>query len=147
MSNFEEKSDTRQAALFGSELEHPGCLDVDTAVRAALAGLFKGGFSREAIAERMSHLVGREVTVAMLDTYTADSKRNHRFPAAWIPALCAATGDARLLQYLVQRTGYRMISQEEEQLLELGRMFLEQQVATRKLSDVTETLVAGRISR
>jgi hypothetical protein len=76
----------------------------------------KGQKSRELIAEEMSHLIGTEITVAMLNAYTATSKRLHRFPAAWIPAFCTATGDSRLLQYLSQRTGFRMITERRTEV-------------------------------
>lgn len=148
MSNFEEKSDSRQQGeLFEGEFSVAGCLDVDTIVRNAITAAFKGQKSRERIADEMSHLVGTEITVVMLNAYTATSKRLHRFPAAWIPAFCTATGDSRLLQYLTQRTGFRMITNEEQKYLELGRKLVEQQIATRDLTASAEALIAERHAR
>jgi hypothetical protein len=144
MSKFEQNIGTQQGELFAGEFAIAGCLDCANAVRSTLTAAFKGEKSREAIAEEMSHLIGTEITVAMLNTYTAESKRLHRFPAAWIPAFCTATGDSRLLQYLVQRTGYRMITEEEAKYMVLGRKLVEQQLATRELNAATEAILAER---
>ncbi len=57
--------------------------------------------SREQIAEEMAALVETDVTVHMLNSYTANSKQAVRFPAAFVPAFCCVTGDDRLQRMLL----------------------------------------------
>jgi hypothetical protein len=65
----------------------------------------KCNLSRWEIAGRMSTLVGQEITKAMLDSWTAESKESHRPPAEFIPAFCAATGSREPLQILTDAAG------------------------------------------
>src|SRR5262245_20254476 len=86
MSKLPENPDSQAR---GNRLSYseplPGSLDVDNQLRAVLTDSINRckRKSREQIAEEMSYLLGREVTAAMLDAYTARSKREHRWPAAW----------------------------------------------------------------
>jgi hypothetical protein len=57
--------------------------------------------SRDQIADEMSAITGRRITKQMLDGYAAPSKEAARFPAAFAPAFCKATGDDRLLRLLL----------------------------------------------
>jgi hypothetical protein len=49
----------------------------------------------------MSAIMGRKISKQMLDGYAAPSKEAARFPAAYTPAFCKATGDDRLLRLLL----------------------------------------------
>jgi hypothetical protein len=139
-SNYPNRSDI-QPDLFQS---YPGALDMDIAVRWMLTAAIKASsLSREQIAERMAYITGREITVPMLDTFTADSKRQHRFPLAWLTAFCAVTGDHRLLALIVEKAGFRMVTTAEA---EVARKYLECQKAELELTAATE-LALGRTSR
>jgi hypothetical protein len=59
----------------------------------------KSGLTREQIAGDLSRLVGTRVTVSMLNDYSAASKKNTRFPLAFIHAFCEVTGDDRLQRF------------------------------------------------
>ena len=66
--------------------------DIATAVRQTVSeAIRKCGLSRFEIASRMSENLGREITKAQLDSYSAESKDGHRFPLEWTPAFCWAT--------------------------------------------------------
>lgn len=81
-------------------------LNVQAQLRAALTKSIKRcTLSRWEIAGRMSMLVGQEISKYMLDTWTAESKEGHRFPAEYLPAFCEATGSHRPLRILAQKAG------------------------------------------
>jgi hypothetical protein len=75
------------------ELLHPeGRLDVNTRFRAAISEAIKRcPLSRPQIAAQMTELTGVEITVSMLNSWTAESKEQHRFPAIFLPAFFEVT--------------------------------------------------------
>ena len=125
-----------QGALFnGSAMQ--SFTELDVLVRRAVQLAFRqGSKSRQAIAEDMARLLGRPVTVRMLDNFTAESHPQHRFPAAWLPAFCIAAGDCEVLRHLVEAIGYRMVNQGEATLIDLARAYLEQKHATEKMEEL-----------
>jgi hypothetical protein len=46
--------------------------------------------SRQQIADTMSELLGRRISLNAVNTWTNRTKTRVRFPAAWIPAFCEA---------------------------------------------------------
>jgi hypothetical protein len=84
----------------------PGQLNIQHQVKALISkALHDTSRSRFEVAARMSELLGQEVSKAMLDAWSAESKEYHRFPAEFIPAFCAATGSRELLRLLAERSG------------------------------------------
>ena len=76
--------------------------DYDLTVRTVFAeALRRCSKSRDQIADEMSAITVRKITKQMLNGYAAPSKEAARFPAAFIPAFCKATGDDRLLRLLL----------------------------------------------
>ena len=78
--------------------------------------------SRFQVAAGMSELLGVEVTKWMLDSWTAESKEDHRFPLEYAPAFCRVTGDYTLLRFVCEQAGCYMIEGEEILLTEKGRL-------------------------
>lgn len=71
-------------------------------IRDLIADVIRAsGKSRAVIADEMSRAVGTEVTLHMLNAYTATSKQQVRFPAAFVPAFCLVTHDDRLQRALL----------------------------------------------
>ncbi len=60
--------------------------------------------SRETLADTMTSLSGRDVTVSMINNYCADSHPHH-FPAELIPTLCLASGYNGPLQVQIDAVG------------------------------------------
>jgi hypothetical protein len=87
-------------------IPQPGTLHVQNTIKALLSRALKEtSRSRYEVAARMSELLGQEITKAMLDAWTAESKEYHRFPAEFIPAFCEAAGNRDLLTFLAEKTG------------------------------------------
>ena len=67
-------------------------LDIATAIRQAVSEAIRtSGRSRWQIAAAMSECLGREITKAQIDSFSAESKEGHRFPLEYVPAFCHAT--------------------------------------------------------
>jgi hypothetical protein len=74
----------------------------DAAVRKALSRSLRAcPKSRELVAEELSILLATPVSVRSLNNYTAESKSNYRFPAAWVVAFCKVTGKDFLQRLLL----------------------------------------------
>ena len=100
-----------------------GSLDVDSELRAAISADIKGcPLSRYQIAARISELVGREVTAAMLNNWTAESHENHNFPCQFLPAFVVATGGRRAFECLSRRAGLFALPGPEALRSEIHRL-------------------------
>ena len=77
------------------------------------------GKPRKQIADELGKRLGRKVTEGMLNDFTriGDRERAPRFPAAWIPDLCAVLGDSSPQRHL--------LTPEQRSALELGQRHSE----------------------
>ena len=83
-----------------------GALDMSGKLRVALNNALKTcNLSRHQIAGEMSHLTGTEISKAQIDSWTAESKDGHRFPAEYLPAFCRAVGSSEPLAILTAAAG------------------------------------------
>jgi len=116
MANRRKNLDTAQLSIFeilestqveiSAQDNPPGSLDVDRQFREVVSeALRRCPLSRYQVVARMSELVGQDITKTMLDSWTAESKEGHRFPAFLLPAFCEATGSKEPLRYLGQMVG------------------------------------------
>ena len=85
----------------------------------AIAGCEK---SRWQIAEELSEMVGREITVTMLNHWTAESKAGHRMPAEIIPAFCITTNNYDLIRLLSQACRGKFLESQEAILAEVAQL-------------------------
>lgn len=84
-----------------------GTANIRDALRLALTNaLKKSPLSRHQVAGEMSHLLSCSITKFMLDTWTCESKENHRFPAEYLPAFCKVTGDRSPLIVLAEASDW-----------------------------------------
>lgn len=94
-------------------------------------GLKYYGGSRYDAAAKMSELLGQEITKTMLDSWTAESKMNHRFPAEYLPAFCHITGYKEPLDKMAKMIDCYLLESEDALLAELGKI----EKAKRELSN------------
>lgn len=100
-----------------------GGFECDNLVRQALNRAIKANpMGRDQIAERLSVLVGRKITKAMLDTFTGAGRPN-RLPAELLPALTAVLGPV-LLDEIARVAGCRVLESEEVQFARLGQAYI-----------------------
>jgi len=133
----------KQSLLFsGLGKALPGSLNDAAIVRGVLVdSIRRCGKSREQIADAMSFYAGTEITVRRLNGFTAESADDYRFPAELDRAFCAATDDSRLLFCRVELAGYKVISESEAELLDLGREYLRQKRAAENVALLEKRLV------
>ena len=81
--------------------------------------------SRVEICEALTRRLALRVTPFMLDSYTAESKKPARFPAAFVVSFCEVTGSDELQRHLL---GARL-----RELLEVGDRTVEWAWALRKV--------------
>lgn len=119
MSNSQKKTDSAapgQLSLFEvvirQEIEAartqtvPGSLNVKHQLVAALkSALRHAGKSRETIADEMTLYTGEDITVDMINTWVAQSKKKHRFPLEYLPAFRRATENLDALNVVSQACG------------------------------------------
>jgi len=138
MPNSEEK--------IGNAL--PGSCNDDAVIRGILTQAIKqADLSRERVAEQMSHLLAREITAQMLNDFTADSKKQHRFPLAWLRAFCTVTGDWRLLQHIADQAGLAVIAAEDRDVLALGELVVERAHTGHEIERHTNNILQRRNSQ
>jgi hypothetical protein len=83
-----------------------GSVNIGERLRLSLIdGIKQSNMSRWEIAGVMSHLLGREVSKYTLDSWTAESKDNHRPPADAVPAFCLAVNYMEPLRILTDPAG------------------------------------------
>jgi hypothetical protein len=132
---IDEKND-RQLSLFDLLIEaqkdntapRAGSLDIDTELRHKITNeLKKCPYSRYHIAGRMSELTGVEITKTMLDSWTAESKELHRFPAIFLPAFCIAVGSSWLMNFLGRKAGVFVLPGKEALRAEIQKLIEERE--------------------
>lgn len=136
MAKLKKKIDTGQVSLFdvierieaqqraASEAKDtPGRLNIDATLREMISDALKHTkLSRYEVAAEMSRLIGREITKSMIDSWSAESKENHRFPLAYLNAFCEATGDKSILRFIAEKAGGYFIEGADALYTELGRI-------------------------
>jgi hypothetical protein len=112
MAKLKQRIDN-QASLFDllktyqDNISRPAAsFDLDRQFRESISQALKDcPLSRYQVAARMSELVGGEITKTMLDSWTAESKEGHRFPAIFLPAFCEVTGCSEPLKIMGKPVG------------------------------------------
>ena len=98
--------------------------NLNLAIKAAAAlDLKECRWSREEIAEGLSVMLGRVVTLSSLDAVVSQT-HPHRFHAEWIPAWTRITGSRRLLDLLSAACGLWVVDAEDIDLAQYARAML-----------------------
>ncbi len=107
----------RQGAIFSlSDLGRKGRIDkrsvpegsmnLDLQIRELVTeSLKETSLSRYQVAGHLSAALGRDVSKSVLDSYSAESKADHKLPAAYVPALAVITGDCAIVRLLCEEIG------------------------------------------
>ena len=141
-------SQTAQPSLFdmireaGSISETaPASFNISFRLRSEISeGLKRCPLSRFEVAAKMSDLLGLEVTKSQLDSWTAESKEAHRFPAEYLPAYCAATEYKEPLRLMARMIQCFLLESEEALLAELGRIDQRKRELSKKERTIREFL-------
>ena len=146
MSKRSHPLDSRQLPLplgpqAGGRGLRAGALRAKEAVREALSrALEASGLEREEVAAQLSRLVGEQVSVHTLHSYTAESKGERRLPLEYAGALAVILNDASLVGAALTGSGLAVVGREELDLMEYGRLQLERRKLGRKERQLMERL-------
>jgi transcriptional regulator with XRE-family HTH domain len=80
------------------------------------------GLTRARIAERMSELTRSAISRAMLDAWTAPSRKGYRFPLELLPAFECATHSLAVTTWLANARGCRLLTPADVVDAELGKL-------------------------
>lgn len=120
----------------------PGSMNISNQLRGELSeGLRQSRLSRFEVAARMSELVGVEITKSQLDSWTAESKEYHRFPAEYLPAFCKVTGHKEPLSVMARLVQCYLLESKEALHAELGKIDQAKRDLTKKEKAVRDLLV------
>lgn len=120
-----------------------GSKDISVKLKNLITAIIKKcSLSRYQIAGRMSELLDAEISKAMIDAWTAESKEGHRFPAEYIPAFCAATGDISILELLCGSSNCQCVKSENQLKLELG-ILAAQEIALKERKKTLQARMKG----
>ena len=132
MAKSKKHIDTKQISLFEfiksfqeqkSESKPVGSFDIDRRFREAISlALKRCPLSRYQVAARMSELCDTDITKTMLDSWTAESKEMHRFPAIFLPAFCEAVGQSDPLKLIGDPVGVFILPGPEALRAEIQRL-------------------------
>lgn len=133
MSKWRKKIDGQYSlfdlidSLQDSPGPEPGSLNIQYEFQGAIIQCIKQcPLSRWEIAGKMSALLNQEISKYMLDTWTAESKEYHRFPAEFVPAFCVAVDCFKPLEILA-RAGGRFVLRGKE-ALRVGIRRIEEEI-------------------
>ncbi|MCE5212142.1 MAG: hypothetical protein LLG40_11355 [Deltaproteobacteria bacterium] len=132
MAKFKQRIDPAQTSILDlvaryheSETKQPieGSMDIDRRFRESVnEGIKKCPLSRYQIAARMSELTGTDITKTMLDSWTAESKEGHRFPAIFLPAFCDTVNYTEPLKLLGMQVGVFVLPGPEALRAEIQKL-------------------------
>jgi len=155
MAKQTRKADNSQLSLFdyvkqaaaakADQGPAPGTLDVDARLRAAVSADIKASpLSRAQIAAAMSDLVGEHITEQMLNSWTAEAKKRHRFPAAYLPAFVIATKGRRAFGTLSEASGLFALPGPEALRAEIQK--IEEEILEKKRERRERLVLLGQVN-
>lgn len=121
---------------------------VRTVLADTLAAARDAGMDRHAVAAEMNRLSGddregREITKRMLDSWSAPSVLDTRFPLEALPLLHRATGNGRLLELLNTACGARALPEEAAIFGEIMIAEMQERAARERKQDLARRLPKG----
>ncbi len=161
MSKLKQNTDSNQLNIFDliqrvsdkqksiiQKEQIPGTLNIDLTLREMISqSLKRSKLSRYDVVAEMSNLLGKEITKTTLDTFSAESKGNHRFPVTYLNALMEATGDKSILRLICEKAGGFFIEGEDALTLELGKIHEQKRELQKKEKTIKDFLASLRGNR
>lgn len=118
-----------------------GSLRAKEAVREVLsAALDRSGLDREYVASELGRLVGENISIHTLHSYTADSKGERRLPLEYVAALSCILGDTSIAAAALGAAGLQVLGPKERKIYELGRITVEKRKRSKQERQLWEQL-------
>lgn len=122
----------------------PASMDYDKEIRHLLsAALKETKNSRFEVCARMSELIGHEITISMLNSWTAESREAWRFPLAYATAFEIACDTFCLTEYQARKRGCKVYAGDEVRQAEIGRLESQMGELAAKLKTLKKVRIAS----
>lgn len=102
---------------------------------------------RGEIATRMTAKLGRDISKASLDQWTAPSTLDRRMHVDALKAVVEVTGDTRLLHCFAEACGFKLLTPEEAACAEYGARVLFQKMMRDDIRDVLQGVDASKLKQ
>jgi hypothetical protein len=107
---------------------------MQAAIREALrADVKESRLSRAEIAIEISWMMGRPISLAMIDAYMSETKAGHRFPVELLAAWVMVLKSSRLAEAVFRPARLSLATAEDRDFAELGRAELRRKKLAEKL--------------
>lgn len=125
-------SASRQGALFDITMPE-GTFDIALGFRQTLSrSMHNSGKDRYQIAAEVSRLMQRDLSKEMLDK-VCGSDPAYALRAEALPAICHVIDCVEPLRYLVEPSGWDLISPEDKDLVELARLIEQERTISQRI--------------
>lgn len=122
----------------------PASMDYDKEIRHLLSKALKEtDKSRFEICARMSELIGHEITISMLNAWTAESREAWRFPHAYAVPFEIACNTFCLTEYQARKRGCKVYAGDEVRQAEIGRLESQMEELSTKLKTLKKARISG----
>lgn len=113
----------------------------DKLISSAVARCLKeDADTRAEIAVMLSHLSSEDISVAMLDAYASEARREHKIPASRFLALIAITRRFDILDAVLREIGGKALDRSDARIFRIGKYYVENINATRDLQAVVQDI-------
>jgi len=124
-----------------SQKYRAGTFQKSVAVKEAFnKALKKSGLSREVVAEELSRLLNRNISIHQINNWAAPEKRDRHIPLDCVGALAVILNSIEIIQAALDGSGYEVIGPEEKAYLELGKLVVEEKARRKKKRKLMEKL-------
>lgn len=96
-------------------------------------------FDRPEICRQISELAGREVTLAMLNAYTSQSRTTHQVPSDLLAPVTIILGPS-ILKVIAEDSGCALAERREMQLARIGQFYMMHQKAQEQIEQAISDL-------
>lgn len=121
----------------------PASMDYDKEIRHLLSSALKQtSKTRYEVCARMSELIGHEITISMLNAWTAESREAWRFPFAYATPFEIACGTFCLTEFQARQRGCKVYAGDEVRQAEIGRLESQMEELNAKLKALKKARIA-----
>jgi len=90
-------------------------------------------YDRFAVAAEMSRLTGKEISKSMLDSWSAESRAEWRFPLEYAAAFEIATDSYALMEFMARKRSCKVYAGDDLYAAELGKLEKQKTEVNRKI--------------
>ncbi|MBJ6800204.1 hypothetical protein [Geomonas propionica] len=122
----------------------PASLDTGNEIRHLLSTALKQTTkSRFEVCARMSELVGHNISISMLNAWTAESREAWRFPLEYAAAFEVACETFAITEFLARKRGCKVYAGDEVRQAEIGRLESQMSELASKLKQLKKVRITG----